>query len=497
MKILRLLTAIAILIFAFNNCSGFETGFGEFKPESTGDLVTPPAPDAPPVIEDPFVEISATKTFHLVSACNDQMVVAIKDGSVEMGPDAILEKKETPAKASQIFRFNKDDLGGYRITNVNSSKVIGVSGGSTVAGAAISQWENLSVPHQSFKVFSVDGKLSQVRIRTHSGMFVEPEGETAQSLLKQQPKSEHCLQRFNFQEAVQEAVVTPASPLSRNDSRVVMWADPNDTFAQSLHAYGIQIRDATNGQTFNSLLEPGVIGAGSDYTFSRVQSPYGTGMVYRHRTSSKFPLWRDTQRSQYTSTARLMDAKTYWLVHEFTVEEDWAESNFGVSIGDIHHNSWEAGPYGVLPGQQAPLEFAEVRSKLAGYYISVQGHYEPGSEKKHTSNQVFFSGPLKVGDTHRFVLRFRLGRSWADKPFIQVWRQVNNGPLEKIADRSDVPINYADSKPNECYIKPGLYSWDPTATQRTTYTKGMLVLKDEPGVPTLTAPLLLEILRSL
>jgi len=287
---------------------------------------------------------------------------------------------------------------------------------------------------------------------------------------------------------------TVTQVISRNDSRVVMWMDPNYTFANQLHGYGLQINTSTNGQTVWSVSEPGVLGSGSSYTLSRVTSPYSDGTSFLHRISPTFPLWGDTQRSQYVQHTKLLEGVTYWMGFEFSVESSWATAGDSFTLGDIHHNSWTVGPYGVLPGVHAPLNFHG--QTTPAYAISCFGNYTPGSGGE-TGVTLYTSGTLSAGDRVRLILRFRLGRSWADSPFVQVWAQLNAGAETQIVDRADVMIGFADAVANECYCKMGLYAWTPSAPERTTYSKGVVLLREEGGVPTLTAGAMFDLVQSL
>lgn len=287
---------------------------------------------------------------------------------------------------------------------------------------------------------------------------------------------------------------TETQTISRNDSRVVMWMDPNYTFKDQLHGYLLQVRDNTNNTTVWSLDEPGLIGTGSTYTLSRVSSPYSDGMAFLHRIDPTFPLWAGTQRSQYLMPTKLTDAVTYWLATEFSVESSWASSGSSFTYGDVHHNSWTVGPYGVLPGVNAPINFGGTSSLRHNIYV--YGNYTPGSGGK-TAVTVYTSDVLSAGDRVRLVVKFRVTRSWADGPFIQAWHQINSGSETMIVDRSDVMIGYADMLANECYVKPGLYSWSASDAARTMYTKGMIVMRDAGGVPTITAAEMFNLVRSL
>lgn len=293
---------------------------------------------------------------------------------------------------------------------------------------------------------------------------------------------------------------TVAATIGVSDARVVAWVDPNYALASQPTNVGMQIRDALNGTTIRSYSEPGIIGSGGDYTFSRQNNPYSSaGNVFRHRISPLFAPWGSTQRSQWL-TNPILDNQVYWLAHQFRIDTDWSTVGYGdwrdgFGLGDIHHNSWSTGPFGKVPYARAPIELA-ICGTTPSYSIGVWGNYTGGSGAG-TGTTVFSSGAVTPGDIHRFVVRFRVTRSASANPFIQVWRQVNSGTETLIADRADVMIGYADMLANACYMKLGLYGWDTGAPQRTTYTKGGILLKEAAGSPTLSASVLFALLRSL
>jgi len=291
---------------------------------------------------------------------------------------------------------------------------------------------------------------------------------------------------------------TATAAIGVSDPRVVVWVDANYTFATQPTNVGLQIKDGYSAN-IRSLSEPGLIGTGSEYTLSRESDPYTEGPMFRHRIKSTFPTWQSTQRSQYRNEG-ILDDTIYWLCHEFTIESDWSTVGYGdwrdgFGLGDIHHNSWTVGPYGVLPYQRAPLEFG-VAGTTPSYSISAWGNYVAGSGGG-TQTSLYSSGTVTAGQIHRFVFRFRVTRSLSAGPFVQIWRQVNAGAETQIVDRSGIPIGFADMVANGCYLKAGLYGWDAGAPQRTTYTKGVILLREETGNPTITAAEMFTLLRSL
>ena len=286
---------------------------------------------------------------------------------------------------------------------------------------------------------------------------------------------------------------TVSQVLTRNDSRVVMWFDPNYTFAQQLHGYGVQISDALSGTTVYSIAEPGVIGTGSEYTLERVTSPYSDGTAFLSRVDPDYPLWGNTQRAQVRQHNTLLDDTIYWMAFEFTVESNWTASG-GFQFADIHHNSWTALPGKPLPPPYAPLNI--YGSTAPGFSISIAGSYVSGFSGE-TRTSVYSSGTMSAGDVVRLAMRFRITRSQAVGPFFQAWRSLNGGATTLIVDRSDLPLGYVDMVADQCYAKAGMYAWSSTGPTRTTYMKGPIVVREATGTTEITADNLIATVASL
>ena len=297
-----------------------------------------------------------------------------------------------------------------------------------------------------------------------------------------------------------------ATAPSANDSRVINWVDPNIPWAQQPYPPSpgsttyMQVSDTWNaGRLIQDVPEPGIIGAGSDYTFSRVTDPSnGAKKAILHRNRNDFPRWGQTHRSSYSGGGgNMLDGVDYWIAFALRIDSSWTTGSNTMGVLDVHHNNWENGPYGrVTNFPWAPFSFNVFSDR--SYTIQVHGCYQIGGTQANiTSTQLHNSGVVTAGDWHKFAIRARFATSWAQQPRVTVWRKINSGSIVQLASRDDVPISYYDVPANTHYLKTGLYQWDATANDRTTYTKGVMMLREAAGTPTLDQTSIIALVDSL
>lgn len=304
----------------------------------------------------------------------------------------------------------------------------------------------------------------------------------------------------------------PVGVVSSSDPRVRAWVDPNLPWASQPYPAApgsvmvLQVSDIWNAAYIvQQVPEPGIIGSGSvganpEYTLARVADPSnGAKTALLHRTKSTYPQWQSTARSSYAQGAPYMlDGTLYWITFAMRIDASWANGGNYMGLADVHHDNFSNGPFG-RPSYFPWAPFSINAEGGLSYIIRVHGCYTPGGT--HPANTVttvlFQSGTVVAGDWHKFVIQLRVGRGWADQPSVVIWRKINNGALSQIASRFDVPISYYDVPANTHYLKPGMYQWDVPANDRTMYTKGVQMLLDAPGTPTLDATVLMQLLDSL
>lgn len=301
---------------------------------------------------------------------------------------------------------------------------------------------------------------------------------------------------------------TVTETISRNDSRVYMWTDPNLPFAQNTKPPNgstvyVQLTDALKGRVLTSLPEPGVIGSGSDYQFARLTDPDdGAKKSYFHQVSSAFPSWSGSYRAAYNSGADIVeglkDGQAYWCCYEIKITPSMVTTSQPAGLFDVHHNNWDTNPEYRRPTffGRAPIQILlQTDSK---YRIDVFGNYDIGAVASQVKTEIVHTSPtLVAGDIHQFVFKFRVGTSWADQPFLQVWRRINGGATTQIVNRSNVELSYYDVPPDTHYLKPGLYQWVSTPSTMSMYTKGFQAFKDAAGTPEIVPDVLFNLMDSL
>jgi hypothetical protein len=273
---IQLIIFSILVMIGYTNCTG---GFASL--DSIG-----PDPDLSSA-GSPMQSIVSGKTYRILSSCDYQKAIGVLGGSKELGPNLVLESKTN--SLNQVFRLETDSLGGYKFTNLNSGRSFGVSGGGRDVGTSISQWDYLSppVPYQSFQLELVTSDASLFRIKTFAGLYVEPQSGPALPAMIQQNFSEICSQKFRFEESpvsgdpdpstetttttmpgsTTSTTMSPSSPpsnpsgaesISANDPRVVLFMDPNKSWAQQPQM-STQVNACwTNRIPIANLPEPGV-----------------------------------------------------------------------------------------------------------------------------------------------------------------------------------------------------------------------------------------------
>jgi hypothetical protein len=292
---------------------------------------------------------------------------------------------------------------------------------------------------------------------------------------------------------------------SSSDPRVISWVDPNLPWASQPYPPSpgstmvLQVSNTWNAAYIvQQVPEPGIIGSGSEYTFSRVADPSnGAKMAILHRTKSGYERWGSTYRSSYAQGNYMRDATSYWVAFAMRIDSSWSNGGNNMGLFDVHHNNWDTGPYG-RPSNFPWAPFSINAEGGLAYIIRVHGCYTVGGTQANiTSTTLHSSGTVTAGDWHKIVVRIRLGRGWGDAPAVTVWRKINSGSVSQLANRSDVPISYYDVPADTHYMKSGMYQWDEPPSDRTMYTKGVMMFQDLAGTPTLTETALMALLDSL
>jgi hypothetical protein len=294
--------------------------------------------------------------------------------------------------------------------------------------------------------------------------------------------------------------------LTRDDSRKVVWVNPNEVFADG-YTYGGALSQVTTfpNPAFNTLSDPGVYNNGT-LSFSRESDPDSSGKYrYRHyikpsvmntwaptyvASGALDPTWRseiaigDSTHACYRGTA---------YVAGFSVKfgSDVTASGDSVSIFDLHAPD---GTGNIGPG---PISIM-----VSGTTVTIWHAYNTVSGGTTSSGKVYLTSTFTINTTDRwhFVLDFKWHYDTAQSPYLKIWTAQGSGSLTSRYDRTDVALGYNEpSLDNYMKAKGGIYLFYPLSdgsTERTVYGKGMYIFQKSAGSPTVDETAMLALLRA-
>lgn len=301
--------------------------------------------------------------------------------------------------------------------------------------------------------------------------------------------------------AAQRSDPAPASSsaarLQPTDPRVVYWVDPRRSFAE-LRRWGPVRQSAGPNAELADVDAPGIPGADGDHTLSRVADPLDPRkMAFRHRISPAFPSWLDgTWRSEITANwsddgSNVVRGVDYWVGYAVKFDKDILAADSGeASLLDFH----------VVPDADDRNLTSPFHLYINNGALRIQSLSNPNAvtDARDSVQRILWREEKLGSDVwHYFVIKVRFHWDERKRPYLRIWKARGKGPLKRIVDHAG-PNAYNDEA---CYLpqKFGLYRWDPFSgeTTRTVYTKGLYVLRDQPGSPRLNARSLLALLRSI
>ncbi len=299
--------------------------------------------------------------------------------------------------------------------------------------------------------------------------------------------------------ATQSVTVTVSTAtLSSTDPRVAYWVSPQLKFAD-LRRFDPVTQISGQNQHLADVTEPGIIGLGSDYTFSRVTDPLNVNKyAYRHRLSGSFPTWgsADSRRSEISANwssdgTNVLRGVDYWMAFAVKFEPDmFVPGNGEVSLLDFHQvpdsgEAWLPSSFSMYAGENN-IRFS--KSWDVG---------QPTISSNPPFKNLWNETAPTTTEWQYFVMKAKIHWDVNQGPYIKIWRAVGNGPLVQIANDTG-PNDYNNLTP---YIpqKFGMYRWDAWAGQptRTIFTKGFYMAKDQPGTPTLSAESMYALLKQI
>lgn len=284
-----------------------------------------------------------------------------------------------------------------------------------------------------------------------------------------------------------------------NDSRRFAWVDPGETFASvrdNVGAHALypwsQFSNSYWGYTkpLRGIPEPGLpSGYASEYYIERVADPGGSGKtVFRHRIDPNYEPLANTLRSQYL-VPYLTDDTGYWIAWSVRMNSDCANvpsqagtEGDGINLFDLHATGG-----------------SQIQSPLNCYYTASSDtfYFERRGFINGTLIASGWQSPVAPGFNvwHHFVFRVRLSRTSSANCLLQAWWAVGSGSKTQIFDMSGSMFGFSDMDPNTIFPKIGVYRW-ARDVRVTTHGNGLVIFRDEPGTPSITADGLLALLRS-
>jgi hypothetical protein len=293
------------------------------------------------------------------------------------------------------------------------------------------------------------------------------------------------------------APATVAVAPANTDPRVIYWVDPRMNFSSMRKWSPIRQVVKPNGQLADTS-EPGILGSSDDFTLSRVVDPVApTKAAFRHRISNRFPTWDGaTFRSEVsanwsndgTNVTRGVD---YWMAWAIKLDPDMLQAGNGsASLLDFHAVN--------DPGDTQRVSSFSMYAGEGGWNFTVKWNPNAVTLAGDTQSATVWreTGP-STSQWHKFVFKVRFHWDPAQRPYMRIWRAVGDGPLVQIVNR-DGPNSYNDQA---TFIpqKFGIYRWDPWSgsTNRTAFTKGFFVLRDEAGSTPLNEGAMLSLLNQI
>lgn len=292
-----------------------------------------------------------------------------------------------------------------------------------------------------------------------------------------------------------QALAQPESAApAANDPRKIYWIDPRRSFSSSASPALSQIAEYPN-RPMTKLREPGVLGAGDEYTFRRVADPLDPKRAaFMHRIKPLYPTWSrgNTWRSEVSASGQndghnVVRGQEYWMAYAFKPEPDTMGRGPVVSILDVHaaDGTRNMGP--------SPISVF-----LGGAGLTLVRSWNPdfnGSNRRSKS----YGLPVEQDQWNYLILNFRVHWDESQAPFLKVWTASGDGRLAKQIDVQG-PLGYNETPPQTAQ-KFGLYRWEPwdgdAHQSRTLYTKGLYVFKAGPGQPALDERSMLALLRAI
>lgn len=209
------------------------------------------------------------------------------------------------------------------------------------------------------------------------------------------------------------------------------------------------------------------------------------GQSYESARASLLSRW------SATSPAVLRDGVPYWAAFAVYLDSDHPFDGTGdhISILSLGHAVSSK-------NVQSMNKIDLMKNGQLRFWVQSNAVLD-GSDKTRTGNVFDFPVTKKVWNY--FVIQWKYEWDASKRPYTRLWRAVGSGSPVQL-----VNTNIANSFRESAGYHPwkfGLYMWNINegwglSSTRTIYTKGLQILKDQPGTPTLNVDSMLALIRS-
>lgn len=288
-------------------------------------------------------------------------------------------------------------------------------------------------------------------------------------------------------------------PILKSDPRVKWWVDGREPFASNTSIVNTHMGNQggpANNVSYRNIPETGLKDSSNNIVCMRVPDPTDpTQTVIRLRHGNGWPTWGGLWKTEILASGNSGDGQSVrtnqsiWFVLAFALDADATDYS---NIFDFHNGD---NP----PSQGVQIAFSAINCATNGvgssWYIdhSVAAHNPTQNNSDRTTRRVV-SMPMRANEMNYLVGHLRMSPNAGDNPFSQYWVKQGTGTLQKVHDEQ-LPIGYVNHDVNQ-YQKFGVYCITTPSGTQTQYYRGFVILRDEPGTPTLNADEVLAIFTS-
>lgn len=283
--------------------------------------------------------------------------------------------------------------------------------------------------------------------------------------------------------------VVPGESIPESDAGTLVYVVPSKNLVDAATYDALSQVSTFPNPSFSTLTEPGVIGAGNQFTFSRVTDPADPSKkAFRHFLAPNFPVWAPsyvaagnlapTWRSEIAigteahSPANGGGAVIIGIRRMFGAD---LVSGVGGSIFDAHAPD---GDQNIGPGPLSLLVGNGNMRLYRGYNTTLDGSTSNGKVLD------WYDRSFVAGIWYDIIFEAKFSWNAADSPYLRMHIAADNGPVSKVYDSSSpvqpgaaanlMGYRHSGSFSTGYKLKSGMYAFDPFTGTMTTYGKGIL-----------------------